>query len=194
MLLKLKRTQTTKLGRLQMGVVYLFDPNKPDHKEVAGTLINRKFAVKVTKDQVEAEATDRDMLARAVAAGEADPGRVPLAVLERAAIMAQEAEEAATLAAVNSDKAAADKAAADKASADKAAADKAAADKAAADKAAADKAAADKAAADKAAADKAAADKAAADKVAADKAAADKEAADKAAADKAKKTAGGADK
>ncbi|WP_205589706.1 hypothetical protein [Chachezhania antarctica] len=166
MLLKLNRTQATKIGRLQAHVVYRFDMQNPAQANVAGTLLERKFAVKVTKAQLEAEASDREALARALIAGEANPAQVPLAVLERAAILAQEAEEAAT---VNAGKAAAREA---KASA----------------------AAAKKEAAEKAAAEKEAAEKAAADKVATDKAATDKAAADKAAADKAKKTAGGADK
>ncbi|WP_088648235.1 hypothetical protein [Marinibacterium profundimaris] len=138
MLLKLKRTQKTRLGRLQMGVVYLFDPKNPAHKDVSGTLIQRKFAVKVTKAELEKDAADLDALTRALAAGEVEKTGMPIPILERAAILAQEVEEAAAVGAT--DKAASDKAAAEKAAADKAAAEKAAADKAAADKAKAGKA------------------------------------------------------
>ena len=152
MLLKLNRTQATKIGRLQAHVVYRFDMQNPAQANVAGTLLERKFAAKVTKAQLEAEASDREALARALIAGEANPAQVPLAVLERAAILVQEAEEAAT---VNAGKAAAREAKASAAAAKKEAAEKAAAEKAAAEKAAAEKAEAEKEAAAKAAAEKA---------------------------------------
>ena len=115
MLLKLKRTQKTMIGRLLMGETYRFDKNNPKQKEVAASLLKRSMAEEVDAKQ---HAEDLAKVKSLVSPDQAA------------------ADKAAA------DKAAADKAAADKAAADKAAADKAAADKDAADKAAADKAAA----------------------------------------------------
>lgn len=119
MYLKLKRTQKTKIGRLAAGVSYFFDPAKPGHTEVAESLLNRKMAVKTSKAAIEKEAKDAEAQARAHAAGETGGVGVAPAVVERAAVLAQEVEEAAKKKAAD-DKAKAEKAAAEKAKAEKA--------------------------------------------------------------------------
>ena len=105
MLLKMKRTQKTMIGRLLMGETYGFDQSNPKQKEVAASLLKRSMA-----EEVDAKQHAKD--------------------LAKVKSLVSPDQAAADKAAA--DKAAADKEAADKAAADKAAADKAAADKAAA--------------------------------------------------------------
>ena len=51
MLLKLKRTQKTMIGRLLMGETYRFDKNNPKQKEVAASLLKRSMAEEVDAKQ-----------------------------------------------------------------------------------------------------------------------------------------------
>ena len=112
MLLKLKRTQKTMIGRLLMGETYRFDKNNPKQKEVAASLLKRSMAEEVDAKQ------DLAKVKSLVSTDQAAAGKAA------------------------ADKGAAEKVAADKAAAEKPVSDKPVADKAGADEAAADKAAA----------------------------------------------------
>jgi membrane protein involved in colicin uptake len=107
MFIKIKRTQVCTSGHYHSGVTYEIDAKNHLQVRDAKHMVERGFAVSVSKPKIAA----------------ADKAAADKAAADKAA-----ADKAAA------DKAAADKAAADKAAADKAAADKAAADKAAADK------------------------------------------------------------
>lgn len=115
MLLKLKRTQKTMIGRLLMGETYRFDKNNPKQKEVAASLLKRSMAEEVDAKQY---AEDLAKVKSLVSTDQAAAGKAA------------------------ADKGAAEKVAADKAAAEKPVSDKPVADKAGADEAAADKAAA----------------------------------------------------
>tara|TARA_R110002051_G_scaffold183746_6_gene253250 strand:- start:2788 stop:3186 length:399 start_codon:yes stop_codon:yes gene_type:complete len=131
MLLKLKRTQKTMIGRLLMDETYRFDQSDPRHKEVAASLLKRSMAVEVDPKQ---HAED---LAKVKSLLTADQ-----AAADKASAKKADADEKEAADQDASEKAATAKAAADKEHADNMAKVKTAADKPAADKAAADKAAA----------------------------------------------------
>jgi len=107
MLLKLKRTQKTMIGRLLMGETYRFDKNNPKQKEVAASLLKRSMAEEVDAKQ---HAEDLAKVKSLVSPDQA--GAEKAAAAEKA---------------VADTKAAAEKPVADKPGADKAGADKAAA-------------------------------------------------------------------
>jgi hypothetical protein len=106
MLLKLKRTQKTMIGRLLMGETYRFDENNPKQKEVAASLLKRSMAEEVDAKQ---HAEDLAKVKSLVSPDQAG------------------AEKAAAAEKPVADKPAVEKPVADKSGADEAAADKAAA-------------------------------------------------------------------
>jgi hypothetical protein len=106
MLLKLKRTQKTMIGRLLMGETYRFDKNNPKQKEVAASLLKRSMAEEVDATQ---HAEDLAKVKSLVSPDQAG------------------AEKAAAAEKPVADKPAVEKPVADKSGADEAAADKAAA-------------------------------------------------------------------
>ena len=70
MLLKMKRTQKTRLGRLLKGVAYAFDMNDSAQAATAKDLQNRKMAVKTTAAAVAREAEDAAARERAMMTGD----------------------------------------------------------------------------------------------------------------------------
>ena len=97
MKLKLKIPQKTKIGMLHPNIAYTFDDTNPAQVEVRDSLLARKVAYKTTDETEQGLAADKEAAAQAVARGEVKPEDVPADVAERAAVLAQEAEEAAKL-------------------------------------------------------------------------------------------------
>ena len=106
MLLKLKRTQKTMIGRLLMGETYRFDKNNPKQKEVAASLLKRSMA-----EEVDAKQHAED-LAKVKSLVSPDQAGAEKAAAAEKPVAHKPAVEKPGAAKVGADEAAADKAAA----------------------------------------------------------------------------------
>ncbi|MEN9062851.1 MULTISPECIES: hypothetical protein [Ponticoccus] len=93
MLLRLKRTQTTAIGRLQAATPYAFDMKDSRHAAVANALLKRGMAEKLTKADLDVAGADPAALQRAMQAATSDGRGIAPALAERAAILEQEVAE-----------------------------------------------------------------------------------------------------